>query len=60
MIHVVVMKCLIGLSLLIHMRFYEEVGARVLKIEESPSESELKSEVLRSDSTALQTTHLSL
>jgi hypothetical protein len=45
MIHVVVMKCLIGLPL----RFYEGVGVGVLKIEESEPESEL----LCTDSTAL-------
>jgi hypothetical protein len=40
MIHVVVMKCLIGLPLLIHIELYEEVGVLVgvLKIEESESE----------------------
>jgi hypothetical protein len=47
MIHVVVMKCLTGLPLIIHMRFYEGVGVGVLKIEES------ESEVLCTDSTAL-------
>jgi hypothetical protein len=51
MIHVVVMKCLIGLTLLINnsyiLRFYEGVGVGVLKIEES------KSEVFCTDSTAL-------
>jgi hypothetical protein len=42
MIHVVVMKCvmipftiLVGVSLLIHMSFYEGSGIRDLKIEES-------------------------
>jgi hypothetical protein len=39
MIHVVVMKCLIGLPLLIHIELlYEGVGVGVLKIEESESE----------------------
>jgi hypothetical protein len=53
MIHVVAMKCLIGLP------FYEGVGAGVLKIQESESEvlkveeSEPESEVLCTDSTAL-------
>jgi hypothetical protein len=47
MIHVVVMKCLIGLPLLIHIELYEGVGVGVLKIEES------ESELLCIDSTAL-------
>jgi hypothetical protein len=54
MIHVVVMKCLIGLPLLIHIELYERVGvlkieseSKVLKMEES------ESELLFTDSTAL-------
>jgi hypothetical protein len=51
MIHVVAMKCLIGLS------FYEGVGVRLLKIEESESEvlkiEESESQLLCTDSTAL-------
>jgi hypothetical protein len=47
MIHVVVMKCFIGLPLLVYMSFYEGVGVGVLKIKES------ESEVLCTDSTAL-------
>jgi hypothetical protein len=45
MIHVVAMKCLIGLPLLIHIELFEGVG--VLKIEES------ELELLCTDSTAL-------
>jgi hypothetical protein len=55
MIHVVVMKRLIGLPLLIHIDFYGGVG--VLKIEESGPEvlkiEESESELLCTDSTAL-------
>jgi hypothetical protein len=41
MIHVVVMKCLIGLPLLMH--FYEgvKIGVGLLKIQELESESEV-------------------
>jgi hypothetical protein len=47
MIHVVAMKCLIGLPLLMHIGLFEGVGVGVLKIEES------ESELLCTDSTAL-------
>jgi hypothetical protein len=47
MIHMVAMKCLIGLPLLLRIEFYEGVGVGDLKIEES------ESEVLCANSTAL-------
>jgi hypothetical protein len=51
MIHVVVMKCLVGLPLLIHIEVYEGVGVEVLKLEESESVvfkiEESQSEVLK-------------
>jgi hypothetical protein len=57
MIHVVVVKCLIGLPSLMRIELlYEGVGVGVLKIEESEVSKieESESELLCTDSTALR------
>jgi hypothetical protein len=58
-IHVVVMTCLIGLPVLIHIEILQRSRSQSFKIEESESEvlkiEELELELFCTDSTALET-----